>query len=270
MIRSARRDLSIYASFSAMMPKLFMAYQLWFWIGLVLSIISMAILVYFWRAIYKDTSTISGLAENQTINYILLAFIFMPLTSNDLIWEFGSNLREGTIIHHLLRPINFQGMNYAQSLGTLITRLMLQVPMVIVAVLLFGLRFPSDLGTWLAFIVSALLGYTVMFFFNWLLACLTFYTTEIWGLGVLIEGMNFFLSGALVPLVMMPEWVRTIVLSIPFAQALAVPVGLLAGITPLSEAPRVWLIQILWILGLWLVSTLFFRVALRKITVQGG
>jgi len=270
VIQTARRNLSIYGSIFAMIPKVFMAYQLWFWIGLVLNIISMAILVYFWRAIFNETNTISGLGLDQTLTYILLAFIFMPLTSNDLIWEFGSNLREGTIIHHLLRPINFQGMNYAQMLGGLVTRLILQVPMAVVAVLLFGLRFPTDLATWLAFLVSALLGFTVMFFFNWFLACLTFYTTEIWGLGVLIDGMTFFLSGALVPLVMMPEWVRTIVLSIPFAQALAVPVGLLTGITPLTDAPRVWLIQILWIVGMWTVSTLFFRVAVRKITVQGG
>ena len=270
MIRTVRRDLSVYASLFAMIPKVFMAYQLWFWIGLVLNIISMAILVYFWRAIYNDAGTISGLAEQQTINYILLAFIFMPLTSNDLIWEFGSNLREGTIIHHLLRPINFQGMNYAQMLGGLVMRLILQAPMAVVAVFLFGLRIPTDLSTWLAFIVSALLGFTVMFFFNWFLACFTFYTTEIWGLGVLVEGMTFFLSGALVPLVMMPDWLRTIVLSVPFAQALAVPVGLLTGITPLRDAPQVWFIQILWILGMWLLSTLFFRVAVRKITVQGG
>jgi ABC-2 type transport system permease protein len=270
MIQTARRDLSIYGAFFAMMPKVFMAYQVWFWVGLVLNIISMAILVYFWRAIYNDTSTISGLGLNQTLTYILFAFIFMPLTSIDLVWEFGTNLREGTIIHHLLRPINFQGMNYAQVLGILVTRLILQLPMAIVAVLLFGLRFPTDLTTWLAFIVSALLGFTVMFFFNWFLACLTFYTTEIWGLGVLLEGMNFFLSGALVPLVMMPEWVRNIVLSVPFAQALAVPVGLLTGITPLSDAPRVWFTQILWIVGMWALSGLFFRVAVRKITVQGG
>lgn len=253
-----------------MIPKVFLAYQVWFWVGLVLNIISMAILVYFWRAIYNDASTISGLGLNQTLTYILLAFIFMPLTANDLIWEFGSNLRDGTIVHHLLRPINFQGMNYAQSLGTLAMRLVLQIPMAVVAVVLFGLRIPTDPGTWLAFLISALLGFTVMFYFNWLLACLTFYTTEIWGLGVLIEGMNFFLSGALVPLVMMPELVRNIVLSIPFAQALAVPVGLLTGITPLSDAPRVWMIQIAWIAGMWLLSSLFFRVAVRKITVQGG
>jgi ABC-2 type transport system permease protein len=270
MIQTAKRDLSVYASLFAMIPKLFMAYQLWFWIGLVLNIISMAILVFFWRAIYAGTAEISGLALDQTLRYILLAFIFMPLASNDLVWEFGSNLREGMMIHHLLRPINFQGMNYAQSLGRLVTELVLQIPMVIVAVVLFGLRFPIDIATWLAFIVSALLGFTVMFFFYWFLACLTFYTTEIWGLGVLIQGMSYFLSGSLVPLVMMPEWLRTIVISIPFAQALGVPVSLLTGITPLREAPQVWFIQVLWIVGLWILSTLFFKVAVRKITVQGG
>ncbi len=270
MIRTARRDLSIYGAFFGMVPKVFMAYQVWFWVGLVLNIISMAILVYFWRAIYGDAGTISGLGLGQTLTYILLAFIFRPLTSIDVVWEMGSNLREGTIIHHLLRPINFQGMNYAQSLGILVTNLVLQVPMAIAAVLLFGLRFPTNPATWLAFLVSALLGFTVMFFFNWFLACITFYTTEIWGLGVLIEGMSLFLSGALVPLIMMPGWLQTLVLSIPFAQALAVPIGLLTGITPLQDAPHVWFVQVLWILGMWLISTLFFRVAVRKITVQGG
>ena len=270
MISTTRRHLSVYASIFGMIPKLFMAYQIWFWVGLVLNVISMAILVFFWRAIYADTSTISGLGQSQTITYILLAFIFMPLTNNDLVWEFGSNLREGMMIHHLLRPINFQGMNYAQALGALVMNLVLNTPVLLVAILAFGLRLPSDPLTWLAFLVSALLGFTVMFFFNWFLACFTFYTTEIWGLGVLIQGMTIFLSGSLVPLVMMPEWMRAVVLSVPFAQALAVPVGLLSGITPLGDAPRIWLIQILWIIGMWIASTLFFRVAIRKITVQGG
>ena len=270
MMQTARRHMSVYAAIVAMIPKVFMAYQLWFWIGLVLNVIGMAILVFFWRAIYNETATISGLGVDQTMAYILLAYLFSPLARTGLIWEFGNNIREGLIIHHLLRPINFQGMNYAQNLGNLIMDLILQIPMAVVAVVLFGLRFPTDLRVWLAFIISALLGYTMIFFFYWFLASFTFYTTEIWGLGVLIEGMNFFLSGALVPLVMMPEWLRNIVLSVPFAQALAVPISLLTGITPLNEAPHVWFVQILWIIGMWIVSTLFFRVAVRTVTVQGG
>ena len=169
MIQSARRQFSIYGAIFGMIPKMFMAYVIWFWVGFVLNIISMAILVFFWRAIYADAETISGLGLNQTISYIMLAFIFMPLTSNDLVWEFGSNLREGMMIHHLLRPVNFQMMNYVQMLGNLITRMIWQLPMLLIAVLLFGLRIPSDPMTWLAFLVSALLGFSVMFYFFWFL-----------------------------------------------------------------------------------------------------
>jgi ABC-2 type transport system permease protein len=109
-----------------------------------------------------------------------------------------------------------------------------------------------------------------LFFFVYCVACLTFYTTEVWGLGVLFFGMSLFLSGGLVPLAMMPEWLRTVVLAIPFAQALAVPINILTGITPLNEASHIWLIQAVWVAGLWLGSNLFFRIAIRKVTVQGG
>jgi ABC-2 type transport system permease protein len=247
-----------------------MAYQLWFWIGQILNIIGMAIMVFFWRAVYSDADSISGLTMNQTLNYIMLAFIFMPLTDLDVIWEMGNQLREGTIIHQLLRPVNFQSMHYAQNLGFMITRVTLQLPIALLAIAIFGLQLPGNILTWGAFLISALLGFAVMFYFHWLLGCITFYTTEVWGLGVLVLGFTSFLSGSLVPLVMMPDWLRTIVLSIPFAQAIAVPVNLLTGITPLADAPRVWLVQILWVVGMWLLSSLFFRVSVRKVTVQGG
>jgi ABC-2 type transport system permease protein len=268
--RALRRDLSIYTSFFGMMPKVFMAYQLWFWIGLVLNTIAMAILYFFWRAVYGDADSIAALSLTQTLTYILLAQVFRPLTEIDLIWEFGYGLREGQIMHYLLRPINFQGMYYAQSLGSLASQLVLQIPIAIAATLLFGLQWPTTLAAWGAFIVSALLGFTILFFFHWFLACLTFYTTEVWGLGMLIHGMTLFLSGALVPLAMMPTWLERVLLSIPFAQALAVPINLLTGITPLNEAPYVWFTQLIWIFSMWLFSTVFFRIAVRKITVQGG
>jgi ABC-2 type transport system permease protein len=270
MIRRWLREPGKYFAILSMVPKVFMAYQLWFWIGLVLSTIGMAILYFFWRAVYGTTAEIAGLTLNTTLTYILLAQVFRPLTDVDLIFEFGYNLREGGIVHALLRPINFQAMYYAQNIGELGTGLIMQIPMALVATFVFGLKWPADPTVWGAFVVSALLGYTSLYFFIYCVACLTFYTTEAWGLSVLIYGMALFLSGGLVPLSMMPVWLQTVVLSIPFSQALAVPINILTGITPLSEVPHIWLTQVIWVLGLWLASNLIFRVAIRKVTVQGG
>lgn len=270
MIQTLSRQISIYGALAASIPKQYLAFRLWFWIGLILGIIEMSILVFFWRAVYAGSSTIAGLDLQTTLSYILLAQIFAPLTDQALIWEFGTNLREGRIAHLLLRPVGFQTSYYVEAWTGLLVRLMMSLPMTLIAVLVFGLRWPTDLGAWGAFAVSAFLGYTSLFFFHWCLASLTFYTTEVWGLGVLIFGMSRFFSGSLVPLAIMPGWLSALVLAFPFAQSLALPLNFLSGITPVADAPRIWLMQLAWVAGLGVLSQLVFRVAIRKVTVQGG
>jgi ABC-2 type transport system permease protein len=199
-----------------------------------------------------------------------MAQVFGPLTELFLLYEFGYNMREGNMAIALLRPVDLQGSYYVVSFANLATAMVWQIPMAVVATLVFGLRWPTDLTVWGVFLVAAFLGRTVLFFFDWLLACLTFYTTEVWGLSVLVMGVSMFMSGALVPVVMMPGWLQAIVHLLPFAQALYVPLSLLSGIAPVSNAPQLWLVQLLWIIGLGIASRLVFRVAVRKITVQGG
>ncbi len=270
MIQIMRRRAGIYAAFAGMVPKVFLAYSLWFWVGLVLNTIAMTILVFFWQAVYSNTTSIAGLDLNQTLTYILLAQIFAPLIEINMIFEFGYNLREGGIAHALLRPMDFQSGMYAQHMMQTFTALLLQIPMALVAWLVFGLRFPHDIQAWAVFVISALLGRTILFFFDWILACLTFYTTEVWGLGVLVYGLSLFFSGSLVPLAMVPGWLQTLALATPFAQALYVPLSFLTGITPLSQAPVILALQLAMLIGFGICSRLFFRVAVRKVTVQGG
>jgi ABC-2 type transport system permease protein len=74
----------------------------------------------------------------------------------------------------------------------------------------------------------------------------------------------------LIPLVMLPAWLQSIAYMLPFAQGTFVPISLLSGVTPLADAPRLWLIQIAWIIGLYIASRVVFNIAVRKVTVQGG
>jgi ABC-2 type transport system permease protein len=100
--------------------------------------------------------------------------------------------------------------------------------------------------------------------------CLAFYTTESWGLAMMQTGFSTFFSGALVPLSIMPLWLRQATLSMPFAQAIYVPISVLSRITPTHDLPRLLLHQLLWLCGLLIASRLVFRIAVRKVTVQGG
>jgi len=268
--RRPATNVAAYLALAGMVTKTFLVYHWSAWVRLLQSLIGMVVFVYFWRAVYANSSTIAGLSLDATLSYILLVRIFQPLNNTDLVSEFGQQLREGGLAHLLVRPLDIQLAYYVQGLGTLLVDLGRQLPVVLVALLFFQLRWPTNPAVWAVFILSALLGRTVLFCLNYSLACVAFYTTSAWGLEFAVRGLATFLGGGLVPLAMMPDWLRLIVQATPFAQAMYVPIALLSGLTPLSAAPRLLLVQLAWLLGLAVVSRLVFAVALRRNSVQGG
>ena len=270
-LTTLRRRASVYGAFAAVVPKIYLAYSIWVWMQFIVSVITIAIFVAFWTAVYANQNTLSGLNLQQTLNYIILAQLFSPAVhAASTIYYFGDLINQGQIGIELLRPLDFQGATYANTAAQVVVGLVLQIPLAIVAWLLFHYQLPSDPLIWLAFLVTLILGNALMFCFDWILSCAAFYSTETWGLSVLRFAIATFFSGSLVPLVMMPGWLQTIAQVLPFSQALYVPVSLISGITPLSAMPRIWLIQFIYLVVLLFASRLVFRVAVKKVTVQGG
>ena len=270
MIADLRDDVPAYLALAAMELKTFLIYH---WSAVIFSLQSLlgaVVFVYFWRAIYANTVTIAGLTLTATLSYILLARIFQPLGNFRMIGVIGYHLHTGGIAHLHVRPLDMQLAFYAECLGTLAVALGRQAPVLLLAVLFFDLRLPTDPAVWGIFGLSALLGYTVLFFVDFSLACIAFYTTSTWGLSYTLSVLTTFVGGALVPLNMLPDWLRLILQSLPFAQAVYVPIALLSGVIPMSEAPRLLLTQLAWLAGMALLARLVFTTALRRITVQGG
>jgi ABC-2 type transport system permease protein len=271
MALAIRRQLRVYGGMAAVVPKMFMAYSIWVWMELFVSIIAVVIFVAFWRAVYASTATIGGLTLDETLNYILLAQLFggAAYVSN-VIFDIGAGLREGQIAAALLRPLDYQAGMYVQNVVNLIINLSFNLPLALFIWLVYGLDLPSDPVVWLAFLLSLFLGHAVMFCFDWIIGCTAFYSTEIWGMSVVRYGVAMFFSGALIPLTMMPDWLRAIATILPFSQVVFLPVSILSGITPVSDVPRIWLAQIFLLVGLVFFSRFVFGRAIRVITVQGG
>ena len=270
MIADLRADAPAYVALAGMEIKTFLAFHWSALIYIVQSLVSMVVFAYFWRALYTETSMIAGLTLPTTLSYILLVRVFQPLSNLSMIQEFAHLLRNGDLTQLLVRPLPLQCTYSVREGAKLIVSLGRQLPVLLVALLVFRLQLPSDPALWAVFLVAVVLGRSVLFCLDWLLGCISLYTTSAWGLSFAVSGLAMFLGGGLVPLPMLPDWLRLIAQHTPFAQALAVPIGLLSGLTPLSEAPRLLAIQLLWLVGLAPLSALVFRVAIRRVTIQGG
>lgn len=270
VIGRLRGEVAAYVALAAMVLKTFLAYDWSLWVRVLQNIIGLVAFVYFWRAIYAGTPTVAGLTLATTLNYVLLARVFQPLAELNMLFEFGWGLSDGGVALLLLRPVDMQLAYYMQGWGRLALTMLWQLPSLLLATFVFGVQWPASPAVWAAFLLSALLGRSVMFCIDWVLAGLSFHTTEVWGLNGATVAVALFLTGGLLPLAMMPDWLRLIVQATPFAQAIYVPVSLLSGLTPLSEAPRLLLGQCLWLVGMLVASRLFFRYSVRRVTVQGG
>ncbi len=263
-----RKQLSIYSGFGLLVPKLWLAYRGFVWMSWFANAIGMVIFFYFWQAVYAGADTLGGLVFTQMITYVLLARA-IPIEGGDPVWYIGYGVREGVIITEMLRPVDFQLARYMDAVGQQIMALLFALPLLLLA-LLMGARLPGDPLVYGVFLISLLLGNAIAFFFNWALACVTFYTTEVWGLSVLIYSAIQFLSGELIPLNIMPDWLQSICYALPFAQIKYVPIGLLSGVIPPGEALGRFAVQALWLVGLVLFSRWAFSIAVRRVTVQGG
>ncbi|HYF77736.1 MAG TPA: ABC-2 family transporter protein [Symbiobacteriaceae bacterium] len=260
-----------FRAFVAITIKEQLAFNGYFWSDLLGQLVLMVIAVFFWRAVYGAGAPLGGMTREQAVAYVLVANSVGMVISWSLIPEFGRLLRSGAIVTELLRPVDFQLRMFAMMLAKLGATMLIHMALLgTVACLFLGLRLPADPRVWFWFALSLVAGNCVLFLFDWIISLSAFYTNEIRGLFILRDGLASFFSGFLVPLALLPDWLRSVAEVLPFGLALNAPVQILTGMTPVSAAPWIIAIQLVWGAGLLLLSRLAFRVAVRTITVQGG
>lgn len=245
--------------------------SIWYWVWFFVHLLLMLVGTYFWVAVYDGRESIAGVGLQQSVNYAVVATVIRQNVAWSMLPIFGARLRNGNLALELLRPADYQLTFYVNETIKMIWTVIREgLPVWLIAWLFLDFRLPPDPAVWGAFAVTLVLGYSVLLCFDWAFGTLAFYTTSYWGIHTLREGIVLFFSGALVPLIMLPDWLQRVAAWLPFGQALYAPVALLAGIIPAEEAPRIWLEQGLWLIGLLALSRLAFRTALRRVAINGG
>ena len=78
-------------------------------------------------------------------------------------------------------------------------------------------------------------------------------------------------SGATVPLAFFPETLRKVAMCLPFQSIYNTPLRLMLMKDPrMPEVLPMLLLQLLWCVVLTVVSSLFWRISVRQVTVNGG
>lgn len=182
--------------------------------------------------------------------------------------DIGERIRSGDVVTDLYRPVDFQAWWFATEAGRAAFNVLGRgAPPLLFGMLVFDLVVPGSLGSAVLFLVSVALAFVLVFAWKFLISLSGFWLYDTRGVVSLGGVLTTALSGALLPLPLLPDWYAHAVRWLPFAAMIQTPVELFLG--GHAVVPRL-LAQVGWSVVLLLVGRAVLGRAIARTVVQGG
>ena len=185
-----------------------------------------------WVAIFDSTGTetIKGYTLSAMLTYHVWAFIVSQLAQGHTALNLALDIRMGRISTYLIYPFNFWEFHTASFLGFQ----MIQLCVTVFAIIFFsivGVLPSTDIMTLLNGIGVCLFVSLFWFSLQYLTGVMAFWLEETWILRVMLQMVTVFLSGAIIPLELYPDFFREILMYTPFPYLTYYPIKVFMGET---------------------------------------
>ena len=224
-----------------------------------------------WTSVAAE-APFAGFTDADFVAYYLAALNVRNLTSNWVAWQLAEEIRNGTLSMRLLRPVHpIAGLFAIQAAGVPL-RAVVILPVIIALALSSGgskvVLDPGHLGLFAASLVGA---WFLTFFTFVTIGALSFFLEKSLALAEVYFGLFMVMSGYLIPLKLMPGWLRTTADWLPFRYTLGGPVEILTGQHPrLADAAGVVAAQWAWALVMATLASITWRRGLRRYEAFGA
>jgi ABC-2 type transport system permease protein len=238
-----------------------------FAIDYLLRALRVLVLIALWRLVLGDAVASTAVPLGTVLTYALLAEVFseqlaVKTTISDAFWQ-------GSIAQHFLRPMGLAPQFAAEMLGGWIVNFALfSIPLLLAAPLLGVDARPANAFAALAFAASLALAICVGFAIDFIASALTVALEQpVWLVQWVRQAVAVVLSGAVVPLSLLPWGLGPLLEWLPFASLAWAPLAIYTGI---GDVGRLLALQAFWALALWPVAAWLWRANREKVVGHGG
>lgn len=246
------------------------AYRFDHFMGILNTLIRIFIFFGIYKALYGSNTEVDGITMSMvTTNFVLSMGLEAVFYVND--FYLPDKIGNGSIATELLLPISFKGRMIADNMGSAIFKLVYHfVPALIVSALTMGIEKPHSVSMLLLFIISAFLGYGVLWTISFVVQVLSFWLINVWSIVTIKNVFVNVLSGSMIPLWFMPEWMSGIVEYSPFSSIYFTPVQIYLGQLSYEDIAYKCGLQLVWIGIIYMIGNLLWAKGKEKLVVQGG
>jgi len=211
-----------------------MAYSADFWISTFFgSAATVAVAYFLWQAMFRESGStvIGGYSFEGMVAYYVLAVLLGRLVRCNDMTGLSDDVYKGEYTRYIIYPTSFFRFKYAQHLAGMLSGLVQAAVFALPVVWLLGTRAFDGISpvTVAMTVLTVLAAHLLLFVMRLPIHAVAFWADNVWSLTVMLRMITSFLGGAMVPLVLFPEWGQAILAWLPFRLLFHVPVMTITG-----------------------------------------
>jgi ABC-2 type transport system permease protein len=254
-----------------------LVYRFNFFAGVFVNFLPLVTQFFLWSAVFatRDDEPIAGYTLSSMMAYYMLIHVARSFSSMpQLARTTATEIRDGELNKYLIRPIDYMG--YTLSLRVahkLCYYLMASLPFAVVFTWLIYSGYFAPWPGWETFFYFALslaMAFTIGFLLHMMFGLIGFWFLEVNTFLFLYFMVAYFFSGHMIPLDLLPPWLKGIVMNLPFKYEAYFPVTVYLGRYSSEELMVEFGVEALWILGLLIIVKTLYRRGLKRYGAYGG
>lgn len=262
---------SVYGDFIRIRFLTMLAYRVNYYSGILIYTLNIGVYYFTYRAIYGDGGSIGGFTSTQMTTYVAVSWMARAFYFNNLDREISADVRDGSIAIQIIRPYNYVLVKMMQGLGEGMFRFLLfMIPGVALVMLLLPIRLPTDPAAWAGFLVMLFFSFLINSQINVLTGLAAFFVENNEGMMRMKRVVIDLFSGLILPISFFPGWLATASQWLPFQAITYLPGSVFTGRIQGGGIGQVLGIQVLWFVILLVPMVLLWRMARRRLFIQGG
>jgi ABC-2 type transport system permease protein len=224
-----------------------------------------------WQTVAEQQGgSVAGITAGQFAAYYIVWTLVRNINIVFTPYGWEERIREGRLSAQLLRPLFPIVEDLGFFLGWKPVVVLLWLPIAFFLALVFHpVLNPTPLAV-VVFAISLLGAYLIRSLNQSSLGLITFWTTRVGPVFQLYIAAELLLSGRLVPMALMPEWVQGIANVLPFQWTFGFPIEALVGNLSTQELLSGLAMQLLWIVIGAILVRIVWHFAIRRYSAVSG
>jgi ABC-2 type transport system permease protein len=204
--------------------------------------------------------------------FMITVFLDNLITPTEDEWQIAGEIRDGRISSFLIKPMDYLTYRIMLFLSYRLLYITVVLAPIVGLAWIFRdyMRLPEHAITWLAFTASTAMAAFLQFFIAYSLAMIAFWVLEVSTIIFLLYSFEFFLSGHVFPLDVMPPFLQGFIHWSPFTYELFFPAQVVMERIHGPALVQGLLIQAGWLMVSWMCAHTLWTQGVKKYQAVGG